>query len=768
MAFLWRNPSFVFGPDLKTNELKKTISSILFFALYGIVTGQNSTSVRLTDAENTSGIPYAHVLNKTSGAMTTSNENGVFSISGNPTDSIRISSLGYKIKVYALNQLQSNKSAQLNPSQEYLKEISVVADEIKNIGTQRIDKIGLKLIPINNSQDLLKTVGGLFIAQHAGGGKAEQIFLRGFDNDHGTDFAAYIDDIPVNLPSHAHGQGYADMHFVIPELIEDAEYYKGPYEAKNGNFAVSGAARYKTKSGLTENSIKLDFGQYGYQRGLMLLNLTPNNRLISKNKTERAYLALEGTFNDSYFESPQNFEKYSGLFKYNTQLNDRTALSVMSAYFKSHWKASGQIPLRAVNSGDLGWFGAIDDNEGGNTSRLNTSLKLTSFLNNNQQISNNIYFVHNEYALYSNFTFFLNDSVNGDMIEQLENRNIFGYTFAYDRKDKVGNTSWAGTFSAGVRSDWVNLALNTTALRTVTEEINKSIVNEVNYWAYAKENIKLNPQFNLQLGMRLDYFTFKLNDKIDHANSGIREAVRISPKASLFYNPTENVQLFAKAGSGYHSNYTHAAVTDRDIHPLPKALSADLGTEFKIGDKFISTVALWTIKSDAEYIFVADAGEFENNGSALRRGIDISAKYSPTKNLWFNLSTNYSKGTLLDEPDDANSIPSAPRLTSTASLIYKYKKNLDLYLGTRYMAERPLNEDESVMAESYFLTDATIQYTLNKIQLGFSVQNIFNNKWKEAVFYDASRLQNEVNPVDDIHFTPGTPRFVKVSVRYNF
>lgn len=765
---LWPIPSFVFLSRIKTNDLKKSISSVLFFVFYGSIIGQNTTSVRLSDAADSSEIPYAHVLNKTSGTISTSNENGIFRISGNPTDTIRISSLGYGVKVYTFNQLQSTKTAKLLPSSEYLNEISVVAHEVKDLGTHRIDKIGLKLIPINNSQDLLKTVGGLFIAQHAGGGKAEQIFLRGFDNDHGTDFAAYIDDIPVNLPTHAHGQGYADMHFVIPELIEDAEYYKGPYETKNGNFAVSGAARYKTKSGLSKNTIKLDFGQYGYQRGLLMLNLTPNNRLFTKNKAERAYLALEGTFNDSYFDSPQNFEKYSGLFKYNTQLNDKTALNLMSTYFKSRWKASGQIPLRAVNNGNLGWFGAIDDNEGGETSRLNTSLKLTNFLNKDQQITNHLYFVHNQYALYSNFTFFLNDPVNGDMIEQLENRNIFGYTFEYDRKDQLGNTTLAGTFSTGIRSDWINSALNTAKNRTITAYKNKSKVNEVNYWAYAKENWRLNPLVNLQLGTRFDYFTFHLNDQLDNVHSGERNALRISPKASVYYNPSENVQLFAKAASGFHSNYAQAAVGDRNIHPLPKALSADLGTEFKINKQFIGTIALWTIKSDAEYIFVADAGEFENNGSSLRRGIDFSAKYTPIKNLWFNLSANLSKGILLDEPDEANSIPSAPRFTSTASLIYKYKENLDFYFGTRYMAKRPLTEDESVKAKSYFLADATIQYTLNNIQLGFSIQNIFDTQWKEAVFYDASRLNNETEPADDIHFTPGTPRYIKLSIGYNF
>lgn len=748
--------------------MKKTKLFVLLFALHGIVVAQNNIAIKLTDAKTLNSIPYAQIFNQSTKSLATSNENGMFYVEGSSNDSIKISSLGYVSEVFTYSKLKQKKEVKLAASFEYLKEVIIEANQIKNIGVQHIDKLSLKLQPLNTAQDLLKTVSGLFIAQHAGGGKAEQIFLRGFDNDHGTDFGVFLDDIPINLSSHAHGQGYADMHFIIPELIQDADYYKGPYEMKNGNFAVSGAARFKTKNELDKNSIKLEVGDYGYQRGLLMLNLTPKNKLFTKTNYESAYIALEGTLNKSYFESPQKFKKVSGLFKYNAELGDKTSLAFTSSYFNSTWDASGQIPLRAVENGTLNWFGAIDDTEGGATARFNSVLKITSLFEKEQRISNQIYYSNNQYQLFSNFTFFLNNPIGGDMVEQVENRNILGYTFEYERKDKVINTNLNTTLSLGFRSDWINSALYSSIEREKINVKDKNKVNEINYWAYVKENWQINSKVLLQFGSRFDFFKFEIKDQLGSHISGNRDAYRISPKVSLFYNPVKNIQLFVKGASGYHSNYSHAAVGDKDTHPLPKALAVDIGSEFRIGDNFIATVALWTIKSDAEYIFVADAGEFENNGSSLRKGVDISSKVNPFENVWINLSANYSRGKLLDAPKNGNSIPAAPRFTSTASVIYKHPKGLDLYLGARYMAKRPLIEDESVFAKKYFLMDASINKTFNKINVGLSAQNLFNIKWKEAVFYDASRLKNEVVGVDDIHFTPGTPRYVKFFISYNF
>lgn len=729
-----------------------------------VIHAQTRVSGKILDADRSTVIAFAQIQNTTTQAITISNENGLFLIEGNPTDSIKFTSLGYSSRSFLLKDIVEKETIQLTPSTSYISCVDIEVNKDEELGIEHIDKLNLKLQPVKNAQELLTTMSGVFIAQHAGGGKAEQIFLRGFDNDHGTDFAVYIDDVPINLSSHAHGQGYADMHFIIPELIEGADYYKGLYEVKNGNFAISGAARYKTKNALSQHTFKTEIGEYGFQRGLLMLNLTPKNHLFRKEKYENAYVALEGTLNKGFFDAPQDFKKWSGVVKYSTDIGQHTSLKVNTSYFTSSWNASGQIPLRAVQDNSIGWVGHIDSTEGGNTSRLITSVKTSTFLNSRQKLTQHAYYSHNQYQLFSNFTFNMNDPVNGDMITQGESRNIYGYSVKYESET---NHRFKSVASAGLRADFIHSSLISAIERNPISTINENKVGEVNYWAYVKENWNINANWLLQIGSRVDYFRFMLRDQTGESISGNQDAIRFSPKMSLYFNPRENWQLFVKAGQGYHSNYTHAAVQDKSVHPLPKALSSDVGFQVKLGNNFISTCALWAIRSDAEYLFVADAGEFENNGASFRKGADVALKYNPVQNLWFNLSMNYSKGILLEEPKESQSIPSAPRFTSTSSVTYKYKK-FDFYLGTRYMARRPLVEDESIFADSYFLVNQSVFYTTKKIQVGLSVQNLLNSEWMEAVFYDASQLKGEVIPVDDFHFTPGTPRFTKILMSYFF
>lgn len=747
--------------------MKKFGLLLVFVSLQIKTNAQTNIHSRVINTNDSTGIGYVQIYNQTQEVLTTSNENGYFKLEGLPSDTILFVILGYKKQTFTINQLSNYKLVALKPSVKYLEAITVQADQSENIGVSHIDKLTLKLKPVGSAQDLLTTMDGVFIAQHAGGGKAEQIFLRGFDNDHGTDFAVYIDDVPINLSSHAHGQGYADMHFIIPEMIQDADYYRGTYEAQNGNFAVSGAARYKTAYALTHSTAKLDVGQYGFQRGLLSLNLTPKNKLLFKNKNENAYIAVEGTLNEGVFDAPQDFKKLSSMLKYNAELTPKTYMSLSAFHFTSSWDASGQIPFRAVQDGTIGWFGAIDDTEGGSTSRLIASIKTSTELEGKSKLNNHLYYSNNQYQLYSNFTFYLNDPVNGDMIEQLENRNIFGYAIEHEREGRINNTQLNTSLSAGFRGDFLDSELRTAVERTPLESQNKNTIQEINTYLYGKANWILNKQWLVQFGARLDMFHFDLSDQLDASVSGTRQATRFSPKLSIFYNPTENWQLFAKAGQGFHSTYTQAAVGDQSISPLPKASAADLGTQFKIGKRLISTFTLWTIQSEAEYIFVADAGEFENNGTSLRRGFDFSTKFNPLKNLWLNTSVNYSKGILLDNEEGNRTIPSAPVLTLTSSVSYKYA-NFDFYIGARYLGERSLTEDESVIADDYLVIDPSIYYSYRKFQIGLSIQNLLNTEWMEAVFYDQSRLIDEIDPVEDFHFTPGTPRFTKLSLSYNF
>ncbi|KXJ04670.1 hypothetical protein AC249_AIPGENE20621, partial [Exaiptasia diaphana] len=258
---------------------------------------QEVKSIRIQNGANGQPVPEVKVYNRNRRELSVSDENGVVSIVGESPDSIIFRSFGFESEMVRFEGLKT--TVELKQSQQIIDEVSVVARQQRDPGASNLDALTLKLLPMNNAQELLRTVSGLFIAQHAGGGKAEQIFLRGFDNDHGTDFAVYYDGMPVNIANHAHGQGYADMHFIIPETIQGAEYYKGPHEMKNGNFAVSGAARYRTKAGIDRSMVKLELGDFQTQRAVAMMNLTPRKKLFSKKFDEQSYIAVEGNLTNS-------------------------------------------------------------------------------------------------------------------------------------------------------------------------------------------------------------------------------------------------------------------------------------------------------------------------------------------------------------------------------------------------------------------------------------------------------------------------------------
>lgn len=656
----------------------------------------------------------------------------------------------------------AQKTAKNDVLEIQLSEINIDATNEKKLGTHKVSKISLQLRPINSSQFFLKAVPGLFIAQHAGGGKAEQIFLRGFDNDHGTDFAILVDDIGINLSSHAHGQGYADLHFLIPETVQSADYYKGPHETSLGNFAVSGAAKFSSKDKIQRNLVKLELGQYDFARALAMISL------LSKDE-KSAYFAIEGTYNDSFFESKQRLKRLNTFTKHTITLSDIHKLRTSISTFHSSWNASGQIPLRAVRNGLIKRFGAIDDTEGGDTQRIHFNMQLTSNISQKTTFRNQLYYVSNKYNLFSNFTFFQNNPINGDMIHQYENRNIYTYKGSFSTENILEIPNSTTTFGWTIEHHNNRIGLNNTIGKTFLKKVNNLHFKETNYGLFLKERIRIAPKVIVLAGFRGDFFNFNSTEIFPKTQEDSITAFRFSPKVSLFYNATTNIQFYTKASSGFHSNYTNAAVNNKNISALPRAIGYDIGSEFKIGKKIVGNIATYYLQSDAEFVFVTDSGfDFENKGRSRRIGSEVSFRYQPLPYFWLDTDMNYSLGTLLDAPKNENKIPSAPRFTSTGGATLRLENGISSSLRYRFLGERPLTEDESVIAQGYFITDFVVNYTTSKYQIGISVENLFDSQWREAIFYDASQLKGEPKPVDDIHFTPGTPFLAKLNFTYFF
>ena len=413
-------------------------------------------------------------------------ENGFVSFKTLPADAkiVIISGIGFETKTVNIADIGS-VYIYLQTRITTLNDVLVKASSKTGV-FKTISELDIHIRPIINSQEILRLVPGLFIGQHAGGGKAEQIFLRGFDLDHGTDINLSVDGLPVNMVSHAHGQGYADLHFVIPELIEKVNFNKGPYYTDKGNMTTAGFVAFKTKNYLNNNFIKLEGGQYNTIRAITGINLL---RTGAAEKNQSLYFAGEGSFTKGYFESPQNFSRYNGMIKYHGKTGKNSTLTGLLSSLTSKWNASGQIPDRAVADGTIGFFGAIDDKEGGKTSRYNASFELMHNLNNGAVLRNQVFYSRYLFELYSNFTFFKEDPLNGDQIRQKEKRNITGYNLSYQQDHKIGIKKVQLTSGLQVRYDDINdIELSRTKDRNITTNpIMLGDINELNAGIYVQE-----------------------------------------------------------------------------------------------------------------------------------------------------------------------------------------------------------------------------------------------------------------------------------------
>lgn len=649
----------------------------------------------------------------------------------------------------------------LKEEQLSISEITVYSGDPLGINT--VNAVDINLRPVNSSQDVLRVVPGLFIAQHAGGGKAEQIFLRGFDIDHGTDIHLTVDGLPVNMPSHAHGQGYADLHFVIPETIEKVVFEKGPYYAHKGNLATAGFVEFRTKDVLDKSQFKLEGGQFNTFRGVGMIDVLGK---AAKTKGQNLYVAGEYMFTDGYFDNPQNFHRFNGVVKLSQRLGKNTSLNGMASHFRSRWDASGQIPQRSVDDGSIAFFGAIDPTEGGETHRSNLSLKVDQVFKNGAVLSNQVFYTHYFFELYSNFTFFLNDPVNGDQIRQKEKRDIFGYNASYSKSKQLGRLNISSEAGLTFRQDEVkDIELTRTISRNTDNETPAlGKVSESNAGIYLDETLRFNDEFSLQAGLRYDFFRFAYTNFLDQENA--QEAVTkgiFSPKLNLTYDLSPAFRLFTKSGLGFHSNDSRVVITQRGREILPRALGWEVGSVFKPMHKLIVHAAYWWLKLEQEFVYVGDEGIVEPGGKTLRMGVDLSFRYQLTDWLFADMDFNFTRPRSLNVPEGENHIPLAPTVTSIGGLSFQFKNGLNGSLRYRYLADRPANEDNSLNAEGYFLVDALLNYTKKRYQVGLSVENVWDKRWKEAQFATESRLRDEVEPVSEIHFTPGSPFFLKGS-----
>ncbi len=744
---------------------------ILLLLLLATAVSAHQGSLRVSVADERNGMPLDGAglyLGKTELSRTTDALGTAFIGSLEPgMYTVSIRHIGYasvEQEVRIEDGVTTDMIVRLKPAGMQLGDIIINARKESALST--ISAVDMKLRPVNSAQDLLRLVPGLFTAQHQGGGKAEQMFLRGFDVDHGTDVAVSVDGMPVNLVSHAHGQGYADLHFLIPELLESMSFGKGSYTMDKGNFATAGWVDFKTRDFLEQSFIRLEGGSFGYVRAVAGLDLLGEAGAARK---EGAWIAGEFGFNRGYFERPQDFSRINLSGKYTKRIGKDRLVSVAVSGFNSSWDASGQIPERAVASGMISRFGEID-REAGSTSRYSVNVRYDQTISRNEALKVNLWAARSGFSLYSNFTFFLNDSANGDQIHQKEARTLGGYNAEYSNIYRIGGLQTKTQIGTGLRFDATDNSelSHTRDMSQVLEPIVLGDIREANLSGYVNQTFYILPRLVANAGTRFDYFSHTYVDKLlsERATSSATTQA-FSPKGGIYYQFGTAGRIYLNGGIGFHSNDTRVVTARGGKDVLPLSRSVDLGIVMKPLSKLLLSAALFHMDLDQEFVYVGDEGVVEPGGRTRRRGGEVSLRYEAASWLFFDADLSYTHARARDEAAGQDFIPLAPKLTSIGGVTVRQGP----FSGSfryRHLGERPASEDNSTTAQSYTVCDLTGMYTRKKWELGFQVQNLFDVDWKEAQFDTQTRLRNEPAGISDICFTPGTPFFLKLIGTFKF
>ena len=657
---------------------------------------------------------------------------------------------------------------------EMLEEVTVTGRKKVLVGEARsasegvISQVDIYKRPVQRPGDILEAVPGLIVTQHSGSGKSNQLYLRGFNLDHGTDFATWIDGMPVNMRSHGHGQGYTDINFLMPEIIEEMSFVKGPYHSEIGDFSSAGGVHIQTIDQLDKKSIKIGLGENGFNRILAMGSKKIESEVIT------GALELQG-YNGPWIDITEDVNKVNGFFKFarNNELGKR---SITAMIYDNEWNSADQIPSRAISEGIIDDFGSLDKTLGGSTRRMSVSSEYSHDHKTNKVVWRS-YIIGYELDLWSNFTYLLDDPVGGDQFKQRDKRTIFGGSY---ENLWVGNTESFTEHRFGIdfRHDAVDeVGLYRSREREIMGPIREDQVDESSISSFYEMSFDLRSSWRAVLGIRADAFKFKVNSKDYNLTDDDSDFI-LSPKASIAYAFSDNNEMYFSYGNGFHSNDARGVITFRDpiteeklspADPLVKSTGFEWGIKALINEQLNTSLAVWSLELDSELLFVGDAGNTEANRPSKRWGIEFNNLWSINEIWSLEADFAYSNAKFNDDDLENRSVPGSLKNVASGILSAEYPSGFFASFSFRYFGEVPLIEDRSIKSEGSTYANLALGWLMDDWQVQLDILNIFDSNDHDIDYFYASRLAGEpANGYEDIHYHIFEPRQIRFYLSKEF
>jgi hypothetical protein len=649
-------------------------------------------------------------------------------------------------------------------------------------GTVGVDH--LRARPLLRPGELLETVPGVIITQHSGAGKANQYFLRGFSLDHGTDFATSLNGMPVNLPTHGHGQGYTDLNWIIPELVTRVDYRKGPYAAVDGDFASAGAADLTYASALPQSLWQVEGGSFGYGRGVLASSPRLGDGTL--------LYGLELMHNDGPWERRENFWKGNGVLRYSVG-DDALGWSVLGFAYRGEWNATDQIARRALTGANavpggfsIGRFGTLDPTTGGASQRYGA---IAEWHRSGGDSASKLmaYAFYYDLDLFSNFTCFLNDPTDTtpDQFLQTDNRLTAGFKASHDWNMTLLGRESENSAGLQFRNDVIRNGLHTATARVRTGTTRSDDVWQTSVAPYFENRTQWAEKLRTVVGARADLYRFDVAS-LDPRNSGNVADFLASPKASVILGPWAKTEFYLNAGLGFHSNDGRGATTTIDpatglpaskVDPLVRTYGAEFGVRSTWVPGLHSTLSAWWLDIDSELLFVGDAGTTQASRPSRRYGLEFANYWTPTKWLTLDADVSVSQARFRDRDPAGQCIPGAIETVVAAGIAVHDLNGFFGGLRLRYFGPRPLIEDNTVRSTASALVNLRVGYAFNgRWKLTADVFNLLDRRASDIEYFYESRLRGEaLNPdpalnggYNDVHLHPAEPIAIRVALSGTF